>query len=64
MPTEVVMPKMGLNIKEGLLAQWLAEDSQEVHRGQPIFVVETDKVATEVVAEANGILPMLPRREP
>jgi len=56
MPTEVIMPKMGLNMKEGVLADWLVEDGRGVHRGQPIFVVETDKIVNDIEAEADGIL--------
>ena len=51
MPTEVIMPKMGLNMKEGVLAEWLVEDGQTVHKGQPIYIVETDKITNEIEAE-------------
>ncbi|MGQ9585812.1 MAG: dihydrolipoamide acetyltransferase family protein [Anaerolineae bacterium] len=56
MPTEVVMPRLGLNMKEGVLAKWLVADGQRVAKGQPLFVVETDKVTNQVEAETDGIL--------
>lgn len=56
MPTEVVMPRLGLNMKEGLLVKWLARDGERVEKGQPLFVVETDKVTNQVEAEVGGIL--------
>ncbi|MGQ9593189.1 MAG: 2-oxo acid dehydrogenase subunit E2 [Anaerolineae bacterium] len=56
MPTEVVMPRLGLNMKEGLLVKWLAGDGERVEKGQPLFVVETDKVTNQVEAEVGGIL--------
>ncbi|MBC7224014.1 MAG: biotin/lipoyl-binding protein, partial [Anaerolineae bacterium] len=61
MPTEVVMPKLGLNMKEGLLVKWLVADGQRVTKGQPLFVVETDKVTNQVEAETDGILRHLAR---
>jgi len=54
--TEVVMPRLGLNMKEGLLVKWLAGDGERVEKGQPLFVVETDKVTNQVEAEVGGIL--------
>ena len=56
MATEVVMPRLGLNMKEGLLVKWLAGDGERVEKGQPLFVVETDKVTNQVEAEVGGIL--------
>jgi pyruvate dehydrogenase E2 component (dihydrolipoamide acetyltransferase) len=56
MATKVTMPKIGLNMKTGLLVEWLAGDKQQVNKGQPIFSVETDKVVNEVTAEKSGII--------
>ncbi|WP_448335782.1 dihydrolipoamide acetyltransferase family protein [Bellilinea sp.] len=56
MPTEILMPKIGLNMREGLLVEWLVEEGQQVKKGQPVYVVETDKVTNEVLAEEDGIL--------
>lgn len=61
MPTEVVMPRLGLNMKEGLLVRWMAGDGERVEKGQPLFVVETDKVTNQVEAEVGGILRRLVR---
>lgn len=56
MPTEILMPKIGLNMREGLLVEWLVEDGQQVKKGKPVYIVETDKVTNEVLAEEDGIL--------
>lgn len=56
MPTEILMPKIGLNMREGLLVEWLVGEGQRVKKGQPVYVVETDKVTNEVLAEEDGIL--------
>ena len=47
---------MGLNMKEGVLAEWLVEDGQAVHEGQPFYIVETDKITNEIEAETDGTL--------
>jgi len=56
MPTTVVLPKMGMTMTEGTLAQWLVPDGAAVEKGQPIFRMLTEKINTEVEAEASGVL--------
>jgi pyruvate dehydrogenase E2 component (dihydrolipoamide acetyltransferase) len=56
MAIQLIMPKLGLTMTEGLLATWLVEEGQEVKKGQPLFEIETDKIVTEALAEADGIL--------
>jgi pyruvate dehydrogenase E2 component (dihydrolipoamide acetyltransferase) len=56
MATEVTMPKLGLNMTEGRLVEWLVEDGKPVRKGQQIFVIETDKVSNEAEATTDGIL--------
>ena len=50
----IVMPKLGLSMTEGLLAEWLVGPGDEVAAGQVLFVVETDKISNEVEAPAPG----------
>jgi pyruvate dehydrogenase E2 component (dihydrolipoamide acetyltransferase) len=50
----IVMPKIGLTMTEGVLASWNVGPGDEVREGDVIFVVETDKIATEVTARAAG----------
>ena len=56
MPTDVVMPKLGLTMEEGTLTAWLVADGAVVTAGVPLFSLETDKVEAEVEAEADGTL--------
>jgi pyruvate dehydrogenase E2 component (dihydrolipoamide acetyltransferase) len=56
MPIEVVMPKLGLNMSEGRVLDWLRKEGDSIQRGDPLFVVETDKVTTESEAQVSGIL--------
>ena len=50
----IVMPKLGLTMSEGLLAEWLVAPGDDVDAGQILFVVETDKISNEVEAPAPG----------
>ena len=50
----IVMPKLGLTMTEGLLASWRVQPGDEVRAGDVLFVVETEKIATEVEAQGSG----------
>ncbi|TAL81847.1 MAG: 2-oxo acid dehydrogenase subunit E2 [Candidimonas sp.] len=56
MPHPLLMPKLGLTMTEGLLSEWLVTIGAQFKMGDTLFVVETDKVATEVEAQADGVL--------
>lgn len=52
----LVMPKLGLTMKNGVLSQWFKEEGEEIKQGQPIMEIRTNKIAYEVEAPADGIL--------
>jgi pyruvate dehydrogenase E2 component (dihydrolipoamide acetyltransferase) len=52
----VVMPKLGLTMKTGLVARWLVEIGDQVAEDAPLLEVETDKITTEVASPASGVL--------
>jgi pyruvate dehydrogenase E2 component (dihydrolipoamide acetyltransferase) len=56
MPTEVFMPALGMNQETGKVIEWLAQEGQNVVKGQPLMVVETDKATVELEAPATGKL--------
>lgn len=53
-PATIVMPKLGLTMTEGKLAEWRIKPGDTVKQGQILFVVETDKIANEIEAPASG----------
>ena len=53
---EVKVPSVGESVTEAVLAQWYKNDGDMVNKDDPLFVIETDKVTLEVVAEATGTL--------
>ena len=59
MATEVVLPRIGFSMTEGILSKWLVEDGASVTEGAPIYSVESDKSVTEVEAPASGVLHIL-----
>jgi pyruvate/2-oxoglutarate dehydrogenase complex dihydrolipoamide acyltransferase (E2) component len=52
----VRVPKLSLAVSEASLIEWLVDDGAPVTEGQPLYVVETEKVETEVPAVASGVL--------
>ncbi len=54
--TDIVMPKFGLTMTEGLITAWHRQPGQAVRAGEILFEVETDKVTNEVDAPADGVL--------
>jgi pyruvate dehydrogenase E2 component (dihydrolipoamide acetyltransferase) len=56
MATELIMPKLGMAMKEGTVVKWLKEDGAEVKKGEAIVVVMTKKITYKVEAPADGIL--------
>ena len=56
MPLEIVMPKLGLTMTEGLIVEWKKAEGDKVKKGDVLFVLETEKVTYEVESPEDGIL--------
>lgn len=56
MATPIIMPKFSMTQEEATVIAWLVEEGETVEKGDPIMEVETDKIAMEVEAPADGIL--------
>jgi len=50
------MPKLGLTMTEGALAEWTLAPGARFKAGDCVFVVENDKAATEIAAESDGVM--------
>ena len=59
MSIEIKIPSVGESVREAVLAEWFKQDGDTVRKDDPLFVIETDKVTLEVVAEAAGVLKIL-----
>ena len=60
MATEIVMPRLGWTMEEGIFGEWLKADGEEVKSGDLLFTVESDKATQEVESFENGILRIPP----
>jgi pyruvate dehydrogenase E2 component (dihydrolipoamide acetyltransferase) len=56
MTVDLLMPKLGLTMTEGVLLEWKVAPGDRFAKGDILFVVETDKAATDIEAEADGRL--------
>jgi pyruvate/2-oxoglutarate dehydrogenase complex dihydrolipoamide acyltransferase (E2) component len=48
------IPKLGVTMTEGVIAEWLVSDGETVEPGQPVYTLETDKTSTDIEAPAGG----------
>ena len=56
MKKEVIMPKVGLDMEEGMITSWLKKEGDSVVAGEPLMEIETDKAVTEIEASVTGTL--------
>src|SRR5579864_7510424 len=56
MSTQILMPALSPTMTEGKLARWLKKVGEEVHAGDVIAEIETDKATMEVEAVDEGKL--------
>jgi pyruvate dehydrogenase E2 component (dihydrolipoyllysine-residue acetyltransferase) len=54
MPIEILMPALSPTMTEGNLAKWLKREGDEVHSGDVLAEIETDKATMEVEAVDDG----------
>lgn len=59
MATKIVMPKLGMAMKEGEIAKWVKQHGDQVKVEEPIVVVMSKKITFEVKATDPGILHVL-----
>ena len=56
MTIDIVMPKIGLNMEEGVIVEWMKKEGDEIKHGDVLFILETDKVTVESEAQQAGTL--------
>ena len=52
----IVMPKMGFDMREGELNQWLYEIGSQVNKGDIVAEIESDKATLELESQVTGTL--------
>ncbi|MBM4404950.1 MAG: 2-oxo acid dehydrogenase subunit E2 [Chloroflexi bacterium] len=56
MASEIIMPQMGFDMKEGTLVRWLKKEGEAVRKGENIAEIETDKAVVEIEAFDSGVI--------
>lgn len=54
--TDFVMPSLGADMEAGVLVEWRIAPGQQVHRGDVVAVVETQKGAIEIEIFEDGVV--------
>jgi pyruvate dehydrogenase E2 component (dihydrolipoamide acetyltransferase) len=54
--TDILMPALSPTMEEGTLAKWHVKEGDEVHAGDVIAEIETDKATMEVEAVDEGVV--------
>jgi pyruvate dehydrogenase E2 component (dihydrolipoamide acetyltransferase) len=63
MATRLDMPQLGLTMEKGTILQWLRAEGETVQKGQPVVLIQTEKVEYEVEAPVAGTLLKLVAKE-
>jgi pyruvate dehydrogenase E2 component (dihydrolipoamide acetyltransferase) len=56
MIVDVVLPKSGMAMQDATIVSWLLQVGDTVTKGEELVEIETEKVATQVEAQASGVL--------
>lgn len=56
MAEKVIMPKLGLTMKEHTITEWLKAEGDIIKAGDVLFEMTTDKLTNEVEAKSDGLL--------
>ena len=61
--TDIRVPALGESVVEATIAKWYKKEGESVAIDEPLCELETDKVAVEVPAPANGMLSSIRAKE-
>lgn len=56
MPTDILMPKLGLTMTSGNVDEWVKKEGDTIKKGEPICTISSEKLTMEVEAPVDGIL--------
>jgi pyruvate dehydrogenase E2 component (dihydrolipoyllysine-residue acetyltransferase) len=60
MAIEILLPRLGWTMEEGVFVEWLKRDGDAVQSGDLLFTIESDKATDEVETFESGILRIAP----
>ena len=53
MAIEIIVPRLGWSMDEGIFGQWLKKEGEMVQEGDSLFELESDKATQEVESFAR-----------
>ena len=56
MPIEVILPKVDMDMDDGIITEWKVASGDRVRQGQILFDIETNKSVMEVESPASGVI--------
>ena len=56
MAETISMPKLGFDMREGLLVRWVKNEGENINKGDVLAEIETDKATVEVESSASGVV--------
>src|SRR5690349_20180641 len=60
MAIEILLPRLGWTMVEGVFDEWQKHAGDVVHSGDPLFTIESDKATVEVETFESGFLRVAP----
>jgi len=56
MAETISMPKLGFDMREGVLVRWVKNEGENISKGEVLAEIETDKATVEVESSASGLV--------
>jgi pyruvate/2-oxoglutarate dehydrogenase complex dihydrolipoamide acyltransferase (E2) component len=56
MKIKLKLIRVGMNMTEATIAQWLKQPGEKFEKGEPLYSIETEKVTQDVEATSAGTL--------
>jgi pyruvate dehydrogenase E2 component (dihydrolipoamide acetyltransferase) len=56
MAVEILMPKLGLTMKDGTLVRWIKNEGDALHEKEPVLEIETEKLSYNIESPSGGFL--------
>lgn len=56
MAVEIIIPKVDMVMETGTFVEWLKDEGEEISKGEPLFVIITEKASIECESPASGLL--------
>lgn len=56
MPVEVILPKVDMDMENGIITEWKVSAGDRVHQGQILFDIETNKSVMEIESPGSGVI--------